>query len=136
MWFLGLAWWVVLHRGFCEEAVRFFQQLVQSGEVEPHEAIIVNLLSACSLIGTLSSGQHVHFYISTRRDLMVNGNVGSDSINTYVGCGNLGMAISVFEALEFNDIISWSTIISGMAVKGHGMHVAALFPYASQWDFS
>ncbi|KAK9932387.1 hypothetical protein M0R45_019626 [Rubus argutus] len=43
---------------------------------------------------------------------MVNGNVGSDSINTYVGCGNLGMAISVFEALEFNDIISWSTIIS------------------------
>ncbi|KAL6176714.1 hypothetical protein ACLB2K_053347 [Fragaria x ananassa] len=114
-------------RGFCEEAVKLFQQMLQGREAEPNEATIVNILSACSSICALSSGQQVHSYISTRRDLMVNVNVGNALINMYVKCGNLGMAISVFKALECKDIISWTAIISGMAMNGHGIHVLQLF---------
>ncbi|PRQ20846.1 putative pentatricopeptide [Rosa chinensis] len=114
-------------RGFCEEAVKLFQQLLQGGEAEPNEATIVNVLSACSSICALSSGQQVHSYISTRRDLTANGNVGNALVNMYVKCGNLGMAISVFQSLEHKDIISWSTIICGMAMNGHGIHLLQLF---------
>ncbi|KAB2615693.1 pentatricopeptide repeat-containing protein [Pyrus ussuriensis x Pyrus communis] len=35
-------------RGFCNEAVMLFQEKVQGEEVEPNEATIVNVLSACS----------------------------------------------------------------------------------------
>ncbi|XP_061988232.1 pentatricopeptide repeat-containing protein At1g08070, chloroplastic-like [Rosa rugosa] len=114
-------------RGFCEEAVKLFQQLLQGGEAEPNEATIVNVLSACSSICALSSGQQVHSYISTRRDLTANGNVGNALVNMYVKCGNLEMAISVFQSLEHKDIISWSTVICGMAMNGHGIHVLQLF---------
>ncbi|KAM5548656.1 hypothetical protein ABKV19_000199 [Rosa sericea] len=114
-------------RGFCEEAVKLFQQLLQGGEAEPNEATIVNVLSACSSICALSSGQQVHSYISTLRDLTANGNVGNALINMYVKCGNLEMAVSVFQSLEHKDIISWSTIICGLAMNGHGIHVLQLF---------
>ncbi|CAL9018241.1 unnamed protein product [Prunus brigantina] len=114
-------------RGFCEEAVRLFQQMVQRGEAVPNEATIVNASSACSSIGALSLGQWVHNYVSMRPDLMVNGNVGNALINMYVKCGDVGTAISVFKGLDCKDIISWSTIISGMAMNGHGVHALQLF---------
>ncbi|PRQ37789.1 putative pentatricopeptide [Rosa chinensis] len=93
------------HRGLCEEAMRLFQQLVLGWEVEPNEATIVNVLSACSSVCSLSSSQQVHFYVSTQPDLMVNSNVGNAWINMYVRSGHLGMAISVFKALECKDFI-------------------------------
>ncbi|PRQ20813.1 putative pentatricopeptide [Rosa chinensis] len=126
-----VSWTIVVggyaQRGFCEEAVKLFQQLLQGGEAEPNEATIVNVLSACSSICALSSGQQVHAYISNRRDLMANVNVGNALINLYVKCGNLEMAISVFQSLGHKAIISWSTIICGMAMNGHGIHVLQLF---------
>ncbi|KAM5570169.1 hypothetical protein ABKV19_017268 [Rosa sericea] len=101
------------HRDLCDEAMRLFQQLVQGGKAEPNEATIVNVLSACSSVCSLSSSQQVHSYMSTQPDLMVNGNVGNALIYIYVRSGHLGMAISVFKALKCKD--SWSIIISGMA---------------------
>ncbi|KAI5327774.1 hypothetical protein L3X38_027170 [Prunus dulcis] len=53
-------------RGFCEEAARLFQQMVQGGEAEPNEATIVNISSACSSIGALSLGQWIHPYYGKR----------------------------------------------------------------------
>ncbi|XP_015875883.3 pentatricopeptide repeat-containing protein At1g08070, chloroplastic [Ziziphus jujuba] len=115
------------HRGFCEEAVRLFNEMIRGGEAEPNEATIVNVLSACSSTGALSLGQWVHSYIATRNDLTTNDNVGNALINMYVKGGNIRMAIQVFSTLESKDIISWSTIISGMAMNGHGMHALQLF---------
>jgi pentatricopeptide repeat protein len=114
-------------RGFSEEAVRVFREMVEGGEAQPNEATIVNVLSACSSIGALSLGQWVHSYIDTRSDLPVEGNVGNALINMYVKCGNVGMATHIFNMLMHKDIISWSTIISGMAMNGHGMHALHLF---------
>ncbi|GMY11335.1 pentatricopeptide repeat-containing protein At1g08070, chloroplastic-like [Fagus crenata] len=62
-------------RGFSEEAVRVFREMVEGGEAQPNEATIVNVLSACSSIGALSLGQWVHSYIDTRSDLPVEGNI-------------------------------------------------------------
>ncbi|KAM1041065.1 hypothetical protein TB1_029628 [Malus domestica] len=78
-----------VQRGFCDEAMRLFQEMVQGEEVEPNEATIVNVLSACSSIGALSLGKWVNSYISARPDLMLNGIVGNALINMYVKCGEV-----------------------------------------------
>ncbi|KAM1804524.1 hypothetical protein ACFX12_030378 [Malus domestica] len=114
-------------RGFCDEAVKLFQGMVQGEEVEPNEATIVNVLAACSSIGALSLGQWVNSYISARPDLVLNGILGNALINMYVKCGEVGMAVSVFKTLVCKDHISWSTIISGMAMNGYGIHTLQLF---------
>ncbi|CAL5423856.1 unnamed protein product [Camellia sinensis] len=58
---------------------------------------------------------------------MVDGNVGNALINMYAKCGNMGMAIQVFNMLMYKDIVSWSTIISGKAMNGLGVHALPLF---------
>ena len=113
--------------GLCEEAVEVFQAMVNGGEAVPNEATFVNVLSACSSLGALSLGQWVHSYISTRHDLVVDGNLGNALINMYSKCSDMCMAVQVFNELTHKDIISWSTIIGGMAMNGHGMHALQLF---------
>ncbi|CAN6563268.1 unnamed protein product [Malus baccata var. baccata] len=75
--------------GFCDEAVKLFQEMVQGKEVEPNEDTIVNVLSACSSIGALSLGQWVNSYISARPDLVLNGILGNALINMYVKYGEV-----------------------------------------------
>lgn len=113
--------------GGCEEAVRLFQEMVGGGEAQPNEATIINVLAACSSAGSLVLGQWVHSYVNSRHDLKATINVGNALINMYVKCGRVGMANQVFNTLENKDIISWSTIISGMAMNGHGMYALQFF---------
>ncbi|XP_038878297.1 pentatricopeptide repeat-containing protein At1g08070, chloroplastic-like [Benincasa hispida] len=114
-------------RGLCEEAVRVFQNMVHVGEAIPNEATLINVLSACSSISALHLGQWVHSYINSRHDVIIDGNVGNALINMYVKCGNMEMAILIFKAIEHKDIISWSTIISGLAMNGLGNQAFGLF---------
>ncbi|XP_050937137.1 pentatricopeptide repeat-containing protein At1g08070, chloroplastic-like isoform X2 [Cucumis melo] len=113
--------------GLCEEAVRVFQNMVHAGEAIPNEATLVNVLSACSSISALHLGQWVHSYINSRHDVIIDGNVGNALINMYVKCGNMEMAILIFKAIEHKDIISWSTVISGLAMNGLGKQAFVLF---------
>jgi pentatricopeptide repeat protein len=95
--------------------VRVFHEMVEGGEAQPNEVTIVSVLSACSSIGALNLGQWVHSYIDTRSDLTEDGSVGNALINMYVKCGDVGMAIQVFNILMRKDIISWSTVFSCIA---------------------
>ncbi|GAV59771.1 PPR domain-containing protein/PPR_2 domain-containing protein, partial [Cephalotus follicularis] len=115
-------------RGLREEAVGIFEEMVESGEAVPNEATVVNVLAACSSIGALSLGRYLHTYIiRTRPDLLMNDHVGNALINMYFKCGNVALAIKVFDMLTGKDIISWSTLISGLAMNGHGKQVLQLF---------
>ncbi|KAJ4724268.1 Pentatricopeptide repeat [Melia azedarach] len=113
--------------GLCEEAIRVFQEMVKTKEAEPNEATLVNVLSACSSISALSFGQYVHNYINNRRDLLANNLVMNAVINMYVKCGDVGMAIQVFNMLAYKDAICWSTIISGLAMNGYAKQALQLF---------
>ncbi|KAJ7947556.1 Pentatricopeptide repeat [Quillaja saponaria] len=113
--------------GHCEEAIGVFKNMVQEGETEPNEATLVTVLTASSSRGALSLGQWVHSYIGTRCDIAVEGNLGNALINMYVKCGHMSAAIQVFNRLLYKDIISWDTIISGMAVNGRGKQALQLF---------
>lgn len=115
-----------VQRGFFEVAVRMFQEMVQVGEAEPNEATIVSMLSACSSIGDLNLGQWVHSYVCSRHDLVMNRNVGNALVNLYVKCGKMDLAIRMFCMLESKDLVSWSTMISGLAMNGYGKHVLPL----------
>lgn len=113
--------------GLCEEAVRIFQNMVQEGEAEPNEATLINVLSACSSMSALNLGQWIHSYIISRPDVILDGNIGNALINMYVKCGSMEMAVRIFKTVEHRDIISWSTVITGLAMNGLGKQAFVLF---------
>ncbi|KAI4334580.1 hypothetical protein L6164_019253 [Bauhinia variegata] len=113
--------------GRCEEAVALFRKMVRVGEVEPNEGTVVTALSACASVGALSLGEWLHSYIDKRCDLVVNCNLGNALINMYVKCGDINMAIRVFNTVSQKDIISWGTVICGLAMNGRGKQAVQLF---------
>ncbi|XP_023515586.1 pentatricopeptide repeat-containing protein At4g38010-like isoform X1 [Cucurbita pepo subsp. pepo] len=113
--------------GLCEEAVRVFQNMVHAREAIPNEATLINVLSACSSMSALHLGEWVHSYINSRHDVIIDGNIGNALINMYVKCGSMDKAISIFKTVEHKDVISWSTIISGLAMNGQGKQAFGLF---------
>lgn len=113
--------------GSCEEAIELFQRMVTSGEAEPNEFTLVNVLSACSSTGKLAYGELIHTYITSRHDISLDGPVGNALINMFVKCGNMDMAVSLFNKLACKDVISWSTIMSGLAMNGKGTEALQLF---------
>ncbi|XP_017442735.1 pentatricopeptide repeat-containing protein At1g08070, chloroplastic-like [Vigna angularis] len=113
--------------GYCEEAFGVFKRMVHSAEAEPNEATVVTVLSACASIGALSLGQWVHSYIDSRQDLVVDGNIGNALLNMYVKCGDMQVGFRVFDMIEHKDVISWGTVISGLAMNGYGKRTLELF---------
>ncbi|TKY71693.1 Pentatricopeptide repeat-containing protein [Spatholobus suberectus] len=113
--------------GYCEEAFAVFKRMVLSGEAEPNEATVVTVLTACASTGTLSLGQWVHSYIDSRHDLVVDGNIGNALLNMYVKCGDMKMGFRVFDMIVHKDVISWGTVICGLAMNGYGKQAVELF---------
>ncbi|OVA19414.1 Pentatricopeptide repeat [Macleaya cordata] len=113
--------------GFYEEAIRVFQVMIEGGEAEPNEATLVTILSVCVSVGSLSLGQWVHSYMDGKHDFMMDVHVRNALMNMYVKFGDMGMAVKVFKELKCKDLVSWSIMIGGMAMNGHGKQALQLF---------
>ncbi|XP_061375562.1 pentatricopeptide repeat-containing protein At1g08070, chloroplastic-like [Gastrolobium bilobum] len=115
--------------GHCEEAIAVFKRMVLEGEAEPNEATVVTVLSACASMGALSLGQWVHSYIDTRCDLVLDGNIGNALLNMYAKCGDMQMGFRIFNMLVHKDVITWGTVICGLAMNGHGKQAVQIFSH-------
>jgi pentatricopeptide repeat protein len=71
-------------------------------------------------MGSLSLGCWVHSYVDERIDLDVDGNIGNALVNMYVKCGDMKMGLKVFNMVVNKDVISWGTVICGLAMNGYG----------------
>ncbi|KAK1411981.1 hypothetical protein QVD17_32882 [Tagetes erecta] len=117
----------LVRRGFSEHAISVFNEMVKDGKVKPNEATVVNVVAACTSLGSLSLCELVDTYVQERRDIPLEGNVGNAFINMYAKCGGIKNAIRVFKMLRFKDMITWSTMINGLAMNGFGRQVLPLF---------
>ena len=107
--------------GLFDEAVALFLRM----DVRPNVASFVSVLVACGRMGYLSLGKGIHGLIFKRvgMDLVV-GNVIMDM---YVKCECLSEAKQIFDELPERDIVSWTTMISGLVQCEHPKESLELF---------
>lgn len=121
-----------VRNGLFEEALESFKRMLMLGEgdgdvgVVPNDYTVVAVLSACSRLGDLQMGKWVHVYAES---IGFKGNlfIGNALIDMYAKCGVIENAIDVFNCLDVKDIITWNTIINGLAMHGHGADALSLF---------
>lgn len=94
--------------GLFDEALALFFQM----DVEPNIATFVSMLVACARMSYLSLGNGIHGMIvrCVRVDLVV----GNAIMDMYVKCKCLCEAKQIFDELPEIDIVSWTTMISGL----------------------
>jgi len=111
--------------GRASEAIEVFQRMLMEN-VEPDEVTLLAVLSACADIGSLELGERICSYVDHRgmnRAVSLNNAV----IDMYAKSGNITKALDVFECVNERNVVTWTTIIAGLATHGHGAEALAMF---------
>eukprot|EP01018_Ginkgo_biloba_P023526 Gb_26260 [translate_table: standard] len=114
------------------EALKLFQQMQQGG-VKSDLATITSVLPACAHLAALQQGKEIHSYI-IRNGLESDILVGSALIDMYAKCGITELACETFNKMSRRDVVSWTVMIAGYGIHGHGEDALALFKQMQEAD--
>jgi pentatricopeptide repeat protein len=109
-----------------EEAVRMFNDMLATG-VEPIDATLVSVLSACAQLGCLDLGRWIYDKYVTSNTVALTVNLGNAFINMFANCGDVGGAARLFDDMEEKNLVSWNSIIMARAVHGQSEEALYLF---------
>eukprot|EP01018_Ginkgo_biloba_P029665 Gb_20774 [translate_table: standard] len=111
--------------GHANEALKLFDQMQLLG-VKPDSVTMVSVLQACAHLGALQQGKWIHDYI-IRNHFEADVSVGTALIDMYAKCGSVEVARQCFDKMPKRNVISWSAMISGYGMHGHGDDALTLF---------
>ncbi|KAK6161709.1 hypothetical protein DH2020_005090 [Rehmannia glutinosa] len=99
-----------------EEAIFVYKQMCQK-KIKPDHFTYPSVLKACAEQSNLDFGREVHRSInasSLKWDLFVQNAL----ISMYGKCGDLEIALNIFNKMPVRDEVSWNSVISGYASRG------------------
>jgi pentatricopeptide repeat protein len=108
------------------EVLTVFREMLDV-DFTPDGFTMVSVLTASAEIGALALGRRVHVYL-TKVGLVGNSHVGNALIDLYAKCGGVEDARRVFEEMGTGrTVVSWTSLIVGLAVNGFGKVALELF---------
>ncbi|XVE52999.1 hypothetical protein DITRI_Ditri02bG0169500 [Diplodiscus trichospermus] len=110
----------------CFKEGLYMFRLMQMSGIEPDEAIFVSILCACGQLGALDTGIWIHKYLDQQK-FPLSLRLSTSLVDMYAKCGNLDMAMKLFDEMQQRDVVSWNVMISGMAMHGNGESALKLF---------
>lgn len=122
--------WTALISGYASigrysKAAEAFQQMQLAG-FAPDDISVVSVLPACARLGALELGKWIHKY-ANKHGLLKRTFVCNALIEMYAKCGSIDQARQLFDGMRNRDVISWSTMISGLAMHGEACEAIELF---------
>lgn len=111
--------------GRSTEAVTLFREM-QMAEVCPDEITMVSILSACTDLGALELGKWIEAYIE-KQGIQKPVEVSNALIDMFAKCGDISKALKLFRTMSEKTIVSWTSVIVGMAMHGRGQEAICLF---------
>ncbi|XP_020244068.1 pentatricopeptide repeat-containing protein At1g15510, chloroplastic isoform X2 [Asparagus officinalis] len=108
-----------------ERALEVFEQMKQDN-VNPDEATIASVLSTCACLGRLDIGMELH-ELARKKGLVSYATVGNALLDMYSKCRCIDKAVEVFRRMTEIDVISWSSIISGLRINNRSIEALSFF---------
>ncbi|XP_024923937.1 pentatricopeptide repeat-containing protein At2g29760, chloroplastic [Ziziphus jujuba] len=115
-----------VHNHMFDQALHIFSEMLMEGKFRPDQTTLISVLRACSHLGSLEHGKWVDSYIKGNNlDLSVS--LGNALIDMFAKCGDIENAKVIFHKLSKRCIITWTTMVSGLAVNGQCREALTLF---------
>ncbi|KAM6547616.1 hypothetical protein CsatB_019292 [Cannabis sativa] len=111
--------------GFATRVLDLYREMKLVG-VSPDPVTLVGVLSSCTHLGAHGVGREVE----QRIELCGFGSnpfLMNSLVNMYARCGNLVKAHSIFSSMKERSLVSWTAIIGGYGMHGHGELAVKLF---------
>ncbi|CAN1805165.1 Pentatricopeptide repeat-containing protein At2g03880, mitochondrial [Linum perenne] len=111
------------HNSDGHKAMDLFKRMKRSGFM-PEQSSLTSVLTACTSLALLELGRQVHVHVfKYDQDLILNNAL----LDMYCKCGSLEDANAIFTRMVDKDVISWSTMIAGLAQNGFSRQALELF---------
>ncbi|KAF9599796.1 hypothetical protein IFM89_001742 [Coptis chinensis] len=107
------------------EALDVFEEL-KDDKLNPNEPTLVSTSSACGHLGALDIGKKIHIY-AEERNFQFAVTLGTALVDMYSKCGCITEAREVFNKMPDHDVMTWTSMIGGLAVHGHAKEALDLF---------
>ncbi|XP_052209945.1 pentatricopeptide repeat-containing protein At4g21065-like [Diospyros lotus] len=111
--------------GMSGDAVGLFRRMQISGG-RPDEITMVSVLSACTDLGALELGKWLESYIDKEK-VPKSVELCNALIDMFAKCGDVDKALRLFRDMGERTIVSWTSVIVGMAMHGRGLESVSLF---------
>ncbi|KAJ8449908.1 hypothetical protein Cgig2_029270 [Carnegiea gigantea] len=126
----NLVTWNSVMNGFAlngrpNEVLTIFRKMSLE-DVEPDGFTMVSLLCACAELGALALGRRVHVYMF-KVGLTENLHAVNALLDLYAKCGRIREAKTVFNEMKDRSVVSWTSLVVGLAVNGLGYEAIELF---------
>ncbi|XP_008788598.4 putative pentatricopeptide repeat-containing protein At3g11460, mitochondrial [Phoenix dactylifera] len=113
--------------GLAPRVLDLYREMEQSGEVEPDPVTLVGVLASCAHLGADSVGRRIERYIAQNPAHGSNIYLKNALINLHARCGDLARAREIFDMMQKRSIFSWTAMIAGYGMHGHGVAALQLF---------
>ncbi|WOG98301.1 hypothetical protein DCAR_0417642 [Daucus carota subsp. sativus] len=126
----GLISWNAMISGYAQNGhanlvLDLYREMELKG-VSPDPVTLVAVLSSCANLGASEVGMEVEQKIK-RRGFGSNQFLQNALVNMYARCGNLVKAQAIFDDMPEKNLVSWTAIIGGYGIHGHGDDAVKLF---------
>ncbi|XP_071711018.1 pentatricopeptide repeat-containing protein At2g20540 [Rutidosis leptorrhynchoides] len=122
--------WTAMITGYARngsnaDALHMFH-MMQLANVKPDWISLLSVLPVCTQLGALELGKWIHFY-AEKNGLLQKTSVCNALVEMYAKSGKIDQAWQVFDKMPQRDVISWSTMIGGLANHGKAHEAIGLF---------
>lgn len=106
-----------LQNGSLDKALGLLRQM-QSNSIKPNSITVLSILPDLASLLSLAKVKEIHASV-LHNNLQFETSITNALINAYANAGDITSAHVLFSKLQFKDIISWNSIISGYVLHGN-----------------
>ncbi|OWM88548.1 pentatricopeptide repeat-containing protein At1g53600, mitochondrial isoform X1 [Punica granatum] len=125
----GIAWTAIIsslvNNEEYEEAFRCFIKMLRTA-VRPNPLTLSSVLRGSSGLAALNQGLQVHAF-AVKMELEYDTSIRNSLISMYSKCGNMMDAYKIFIGISAPNVVSYNSIITGLAQNGFGEKALRLF---------
>ncbi|CAL9147044.1 unnamed protein product [Musa hybrid cultivar] len=111
--------------GFSDKAVALFREMQGRG-IQPDEITVILVLSACADLGALELVRWLGSYVE-RENIPKALPLCNALLDALAKCGDVDGAVALFEQMHAKSIVSWTSVIDGLAFHGRGKEAVRVF---------
>lgn len=115
-----------LNKGLSEKAFDLLDEMTKLDNLKPDEVTMISLVPACAQLGNLQRGKVLHSY---SKELGLDQKLGLNNaiLDMYCKCDDIASAHEVFNGMLEKDVLSWTSMLSGLAKSGFFQESLSLF---------
>lgn len=108
-----------------ESAFRWFIEMLKNS-IKPNPLTLSCVLSAAACAAILSEGLQIHALV-TKMSVEYDLSIQNSLVSMYSKCGNVADALKMFFYIEVPNVVTYNSIITGLAQNGLGKEALKLF---------